>query len=51
MQPTTCTISSIEKAVLEREGIQMCRECGSPNMQPNGACRVCRDCGTTTGCS
>ncbi len=29
----------------------MCSTCGSMNVVKNGSCAVCRDCGTTTGCS
>jgi len=29
----------------------MCSSCGSSNMQRAGACYVCGDCGTTSGCS
>ena len=28
-----------------------CAECGSIHLQPSGSCKVCVDCGTTTGCS
>jgi ribonucleoside-diphosphate reductase alpha chain len=30
---------------------QICTSCGSANMQRAGACYVCGDCGTTSGCS
>jgi ribonucleoside-diphosphate reductase alpha chain len=30
---------------------QICSSCGSSNMQRAGACYVCGDCGTTSGCS
>ena len=29
----------------------VCSECGGSQMKRNGTCLVCRDCGTTTGCS
>ena len=29
----------------------VCSECGGSQMQRNGTCLVCRDCGSTTGCS
>lgn len=28
-----------------------CDICGSARMRNNGTCKVCDDCGTTTGCS
>ena len=28
-----------------------CPTCGSSRMVQNGTCKVCMDCGTTTGCS
>ncbi len=30
---------------------EACANCGSENMVRNGTCKVCQDCGTTTGCS
>lgn len=30
---------------------EVCTQCGSTNMVRNGTCKVCMDCGTTTGCS
>lgn len=30
---------------------EICSNCGSDRMIRNGTCKVCRDCGTTTGCS
>jgi hypothetical protein len=30
---------------------QICTSCGSANMQRAGACYVCGDCGTSSGCS
>jgi len=30
---------------------QICTACGSANMQRAGACYVCGDCGTSSGCS
>jgi hypothetical protein len=29
----------------------ICSSCGSANMQRAGACYVCGDCGTSSGCS
>ena len=29
----------------------VCPNCGSSRMVQNGTCKVCMDCGTTTGCS
>lgn len=28
-----------------------CGQCGSMRMRRNGACQVCEDCGTSSGCS
>lgn len=30
---------------------ELCSNCGSSRMMKNGTCKVCQDCGTTTGCS
>lgn len=30
---------------------EVCSQCGSDNMMQNGTCKVCMDCGSTTGCS
>ncbi|MCD6323133.1 MAG: vitamin B12-dependent ribonucleotide reductase [Clostridiales bacterium] len=30
---------------------ESCSKCGSNNLVRNGTCKVCQDCGTTTGCS
>ena len=30
---------------------EMCTSCGSSRVKRNGACTVCEDCGTTSGCS
>ncbi len=30
---------------------ETCANCGSNNLVRNGTCKVCQDCGTTTGCS
>ncbi len=30
---------------------EVCSNCGSDNLVRNGTCKVCADCGTTTGCS
>ncbi len=30
---------------------EVCSNCGGDNMIRNGTCKVCMDCGTTTGCS
>jgi ribonucleoside-diphosphate reductase alpha chain len=30
---------------------EMCMSCGSSRVKRNGACTVCEDCGTTSGCS
>ena len=29
----------------------ICSNCGSANLIPNGGCLLCANCGTTTGCS
>ena len=30
---------------------ETCSHCGSDRMMQNGTCKLCLDCGTTTGCS
>jgi len=30
---------------------ETCSKCGSDNLIRNGTCKICQDCGTTTGCS
>ena len=30
---------------------ESCSKCGSDNLVRNGTCKICQDCGTTTGCS
>jgi ribonucleoside-diphosphate reductase alpha chain len=30
---------------------EQCPACGSMRVKRNGACTVCEDCGTTSGCS
>ncbi|MGL4607386.1 MAG: vitamin B12-dependent ribonucleotide reductase [Eubacteriaceae bacterium] len=30
---------------------EVCSQCGSDRMMKNGTCKICLDCGTTTGCS
>jgi ribonucleoside-diphosphate reductase alpha chain len=30
---------------------EVCSHCGSDRLMRNGTCKVCLDCGTTTGCS
>ena len=33
------------------EAAERCRECGNPNLQQSGVCKVCPVCGTSTGCN
>jgi ribonucleoside-diphosphate reductase alpha chain len=30
---------------------ETCSKCGGDNLLRNGTCKICQDCGTTTGCS
>ncbi len=30
---------------------EVCATCGSTRLRRNGTCKVCEDCGATTGCS
>jgi ribonucleoside-diphosphate reductase alpha chain len=51
--PTAATadapvVNYTEKDVLHGE---ICPTCGSPRMVRNGTCKVCTECGSTTGCS
>lgn len=46
------TISQdVENIEGERIYGETCSNCGSNRMVRNGTCKVCKDCGTTTGCS
>lgn len=42
---------AIDKIEGERIYSETCSTCSSTNLVRNGTCKVCRDCGTTTGCS
>ncbi|MEG0951868.1 MAG: adenosylcobalamin-dependent ribonucleoside-diphosphate reductase, partial [Niameybacter sp.] len=44
------TTSAHVEADLELEG-ELCANCGSTKLIKNGTCKVCAECGTTTGCS
>lgn len=47
--------TSIEPEKIETKGeriySEVCSNCSSTNLVKNGTCKVCQDCGTTTGCS
>ncbi len=49
---STTSISD-EKAEIKGERIysEVCSTCSSTKLVQNGTCKVCQDCGTTTGCS
>lgn len=47
----TIVESHDEKVEGERIYSETCPTCSSTNLVRNGTCKVCRDCGTTTGCS
>lgn len=47
----TIVESHEHKAEGERIYSETCPTCSSTNLVRNGTCKVCRDCGTTTGCS
>ncbi|MFR1707504.1 MAG: vitamin B12-dependent ribonucleotide reductase [Clostridium sp.] len=49
---STTSIES-EKTEIKGERIysEVCSNCSSTNLVRNGTCKVCQDCGTTTGCS
>lgn len=40
-----------KKDVGEKIYGEICSNCGSDRMLKNGTCKVCQDCGSTTGCS
>lgn len=42
---------AMDKIEGERIYSETCSTCSSTNLVRNGTCKVCRDCGTTTGCS
>ncbi len=57
-QPEAVTAKSTRKSsdtvmVARQQGYtgEMCESCGSSRVKRNGACTVCEDCGTTSGCS
>ena len=43
----------ISSSTIEGERIysEICSNCSSTHLVKNGTCKVCQDCGTTTGCS
>lgn len=45
--------SSMDTPYAEKERVygQSCSSCGGSNLVQNGTCKLCTDCGTTTGCS
>lgn len=50
------TTKEVPKEILEdiegeRVYDETCSNCGSTHMLRNGTCKVCKDCGSTTGCS
>ena len=44
-------IEDEKEVVGERIYSETCPTCSSTNLVRNGTCKVCRDCGSTTGCS
>ena len=58
--PTTATHTSDPHSAIKSQVIQarvqgytgeQCENCGSMRVKQNGTCKVCEDCGMTTGCS
>lgn len=45
------TDSKVRRAMTQGYTGEQCSNCGSMKVKRNGACTVCEDCGTTTGCS
>lgn len=51
------TIENVEIVPKKEKGVgtrvygEKCLNCGSDHLLKNGTCKVCQDCGTTTGCS
>ncbi|MDR2520011.1 MAG: vitamin B12-dependent ribonucleotide reductase [Eubacteriaceae bacterium] len=43
--------NTVYNALKEKLYGEVCPNCNSANMYRNGTCKVCADCGTTTGCS
>ena len=43
--------TEIDLAESEKIYGEVCSNCGSDRLVRNGTCKVCLDCGTTTGCS
>ena len=53
-EPPTADLSEEAKAVMEKgERVygESCANCGSTRLRRNGTCKVCEECGATTGCS
>ncbi len=50
---TVFTVDSHDDSDDDRERIygEVCATCGSVRLRRNGTCKVCEDCGSTTGCS
>jgi len=44
-------IKDLDSKDVEKLYGETCVNCGSSNMVRNGTCKVCQDCGSTTGCS
>jgi hypothetical protein len=53
LQPVPASPHGDRVAAAKQQGFTgaMCTQCSSLSMKRNGACEVCVDCGTTTGCS
>ena len=52
--PSTLTITEIKEQKFEKAEViygEICPNCKSTRMIKNGTCKVCTECGTTTGCS
>lgn len=42
---------AIHDLLSEQEQGEKCTNCNSQHLQPSGSCKICTNCGTTTGCS
>lgn len=51
--PTTAVMPALDRAAARSQGYtgDQCDRCNSMRVRNNGTCKVCDDCGTTTGCS
>ena len=50
-KPSGTVDTQIVQAKVQGYSGEQCENCGSVRVRQNGTCKVCKDCGMTTGCS